>query len=120
VKQILSSITFLDLEDVAFVFLVEEDDYEQYIPDDDLWLELDGILARPQFSKLTKVSITLSRSTRADGFYRQWFADHLPQCHARGILVFLVSHPRFSPFHTLHRSCESLPSWETQAECMDT
>ena len=98
--RILSGITFLNLEDISFLFLVDEDDYEDYDPDDELWLELDGILARPQFSKLTKVSITLVLLTRANEFYRQWFVDHLPQCHARGILEYHVDY-RMASLETL-------------------
>ena len=98
VKQILSCITSLKLEDIAFLYLVDDEDYEDHDPDNDLWLELDAILARPQFSKLTKVSITFTAFSPADEFYRQWFVDHLPQCHARGILVFHIGKrsPRIS------------------------
>ena len=57
-----------------------------YDLDGDLWLELDAILARPQFSGLKRVSMSPSPFAPSRVVDRKWFVRHLPLCHARGIL----------------------------------
>ena len=110
VKRNLSNIVSPNLEDITFLYVLRA--YNSKGPYPKLWLELDGILARPQFSELTKVSITLTRSPPIDS-YRQWFANHLPQCHARGILVVDVSRYDCPLLHIQHRTCGSVALWET-------
>jgi hypothetical protein len=85
VKQVLSQIVSLHMQEVAFIYSVKNNDGL----DGDLWLELDAILARPQFSGLRRVSISPSPAPPFASYYvadHKWFVRHLPQCHARGIL----------------------------------
>ena len=83
-KQVLSQIVSVHMQEVAFIYSAKGDDRDGgYDLDGDFWLELDAILARPQFSGLRKVSISPSFAPLYD---HEWFVHHLPQCHTRGIL----------------------------------
>ena len=81
-KQVLSQIVSVHMQEVAFIYALKVDDGL----DGDLWFELDGILARPQFLRLRRVSISSSLSSPYCISDHKWFVRHLPQCHARGIL----------------------------------
>ena len=76
------------MQGVVFTYSMEERKNADrgYDLDGDLWLELDAILARPQFSGLRRVSMSPSRFAPSHVVDREWFVRHLPQCHARGIL----------------------------------
>ena len=82
-KEVLSQIVSVHMQEVAFIYALKEEDGL----DGDLWFELDAILARPQFSGLRRVSISSSLSSPYSISDHKWFVRHLPQCHARGILV---------------------------------
>ena len=82
VKQVLSQIVSVHMQEVAFIYAVKEEDGLN----GDFWFELDAILARPPFLGLKRVSISPSPITpRAPD--HEWFVHHLPQSHARGILL---------------------------------
>jgi hypothetical protein len=78
--ETLSQIVSGHMVNVAFRIIYWCDDTDSLLE----WCKVDAILARPCYSKLRKVEISLFRWGGED--VDSSFAAYLPTCHARGIL----------------------------------
>jgi hypothetical protein len=80
ITETLSQIVSVHMVDVAFRITFWCNGTDSLLQ----WCKVDAILARPYYSKLRKVEISLFRWGGGD--VDSSFAAYLPNCHARGIL----------------------------------
>jgi hypothetical protein len=82
VMQMLSQISSARIEEVGLIISAGEDD----LVDEVRWDEIDAALQHSSFSGLRSVNVRVVQRVGWNSDAVPWVMDHMPQCHARGIL----------------------------------